>query len=91
TIRLFVPNALAPNGFNREFRPVILSGNIAAYEMQIFDRYGSIVFFSDSPDEAWKGKKEGRKLPQGVYVYRIYLKLENGNEVEKKGHVLLLR
>lgn len=90
-IRIFTPNALAPDGFNQEFKPVILSGNIAQYEMQIFDRYGSIVFSADSPSEAWKGKRDGKKLPQGVYIFRIYLKLENGKEAEKKGHVLLLR
>lgn len=90
-IRIFVPNALAPNGVNREFKPVILAGNIASYEMEIFDRYGGIIFSADSPDEAWKGKKDEKKLPQGVYVYRIRLVLENGNETERKGHVLLMR
>ena len=90
-IRIFAPNALAPNGINQEFKPVILSGNIARYEMQIFDRYGSIVFSTNQQDEAWKGKRGEKKLPQGVYVYRIYLVLENGREAEKKGHVLLLR
>ncbi len=59
--------------------------------MQIFDRYGGIVFSADSPNEAWRGKKDGKKLPQGVYVYRIHLVLENGKEAKKKGHVLLLR
>ena len=90
-IRIYAPNAIAPNGINQTFKPVILSGNIARYEMQIFDRYGSAVFTADSVDEAWKGKKDGKQLPQGVYVYRIYLVLENGKEAEKKGHVLLLR
>ena len=89
--KIFVPNAFAPSGFNREFKPVILSGNIAKYEMQIYDRYGSIVFSTDDPDIAWKGKKEGNKLPQGVYVYHIRLELGNGNKAEKKGYVTLLR
>lgn len=90
-LRIFVPNALAPGGLNQEFKPVILSGNIASYEMQIYDRYGSLVFTAKNPDDSWKGKKDGRKLPQGVYVYRIYLVLENGQESEKRGNVLLLR
>ncbi len=90
-VKIFTPNALAPDGFNQEFKPVILSGNIARYEMQIFDRYGGIVFSADAPEEGWKGKKNGRKLPQGVYVYRIVLTLESGDKAEKSGHVLLLR
>lgn len=90
-ITIHAPNALAPNGFNQEFKPLILSGTIARYEMQIFDRYGSMVYSADSPDEGWKGKKDGKKLPQGVYVYRIALVLENGDSAEKKGNVLLLR
>ena len=90
-IRIFVPNALAPSGVNREFKPVLLAGSIATYEMQIFNRYGGAVFSTDDPDEAWKGKKDGRKLPQGVYVYRIRLVLENGNVTERKGNVVLLQ
>lgn len=90
-VRIFVPNALAPNGFNREFKPVLLAGSIATYEMEIFNRYGGVVFSTDDPDEAWKGKKDGRKLPQGLYVYRIRLVLENGNETERKGNVVLLQ
>ncbi len=90
-IRIFTPNALAPNGFNQEFKPVILSGSIARYSMEIFDRYGSIVFSTDDPAESWKGKKDGKRLPQGVYVFRVYLQLENGKEAEKKGYVLLMR
>lgn len=91
-IRIFVPNALAPDGFNREFKPVIGFGQeVVEYEMEIYDRYGAQVFSTKEMDEGWRGKKDGKKLPQGVYVYKITVKESTGNVVERNGTLLLVR
>ncbi|MBI5916207.1 MAG: gliding motility-associated C-terminal domain-containing protein, partial [Bacteroidetes bacterium] len=85
------PNAFAPEGFNQEFRPLIVLGDLTKYEMRIFDRYGQEVFVSTVPDEGWNGKKDGRDLAQGVYVYTINVTQASGKKTEKRGTVLLLR
>lgn len=91
-IRVFVPNAFAPGGINQEFKPVIGFGeDIVDYEMEIFDRNGSRIFFTKDIDESWRGKKDGRKLPQGVYVYQISVTQADGELTVKKGRVLLIR
>lgn len=90
-IVIHLPNALSPSGFNREFKPVILSGAIAKYKMEIYDRYGSVVFSTNDPDIPWTGKKGATRLPQGVYIHHIQLELENGDKAERKGYVTLLR
>jgi gliding motility-associated-like protein len=89
--RVYVPNAFVPEGFNQEFKPLIVLGDVAEYKMNIYDRYGQEVFFSANTDEGWNGKKEGKELPQGIYVYVIRVTQTNGKIVEKKGSVLLLR
>jgi gliding motility-associated-like protein len=89
--QLFVPNAFVPDGVNRIFRPVLQFGGTQEYLMTIYDRYGGVVFESRELTTGWDGKKNGRPLPQGMYVYLIRMKQGSGQEVEKKGTVMLLR
>lgn len=89
--KLYVPNAFVPDGVNREFKPVLQFGGSQDYLMTIFDRYGGIIFESQDLGIGWDGRKNGRPLPQGIYVYRIKMKQNSGQTVEKKGTVLLLR
>ena len=39
--------------------------------MQIFNRYGQLIYRTDNPDIAWDGKTEVTKkaVPTGVYYY----------------------
>lgn len=90
-LRIFVPNAFAPDGINQEFRPLIVPEDVADYELLVFNRYGEQLFVSHSPGDGWEGKKNGKPLPQGVYVYRIKVVQANGLENIKTGTVLLLR
>ncbi|PHN03884.1 T9SS type B sorting domain-containing protein [Flavilitoribacter nigricans] len=89
--KLFVPNAFVPNGVNREFKPVLQFGGSQEYLMTIYDRYGGIIFESQDLSIGWDGRKNGRPLPQGMYVYLIKMKQNSGQLIEKKGTVLLLR
>lgn len=89
--QLFVPNAFVPDGVNRIFKPVLQFGGSQEYLMTIYDRYGGLVFESRELNTGWDGKKNGRPLPQGMYVYLIRMKQGSGQEIEKKGTVMLLR
>lgn len=88
---VLVPNAFAPHGLNREFRPAIRYPNaITSYNLQIFDRYGQQVFESADWSEGWDGKVRDRLAPQGVYVYRLHLTYGQGGVFQKDGTVVLL-
>lgn len=91
TPEVFMPNAFAPDGKNRVFRPVVQFGVPSAYTLSIYDRWGGLLFESKSLSDGWDGRHNGRPLPQGVYLYRMQLTQESGAEVEKKGVVFLLR
>ena len=71
----YVPNAFSPNNDdkNEYFHP---SGQIVdterPYSMEIFNRYGMLVFSTNSPYDYWDGRnKKGEMCPEGVYVYKI--------------------
>ncbi|MEM6806771.1 MAG: gliding motility-associated C-terminal domain-containing protein, partial [Bacteroidota bacterium] len=69
---LFVPSAFSPNddGLNDLFS--ILAEDMTFFNLKIFDRWGSLVFQTDVPDNYWDGRTaKGGMAPQGVYVWVI--------------------
>jgi gliding motility-associated-like protein len=89
---LQVPNAIAPDGENRFFRPVVVFGqSIRNYSMLIYDRYGQELFRSTDLYDAWDGTRNGTPLPFGTYVYWIRYQAPNGTAIEQKGTVTLVR
>lgn len=90
TIR-FIPNAFTPNddGNNDFFQ--IYGDKIKEVDIQIFDKWGQLLFDEKSPNPQWNGYYKGRLLPQDIYTYRAIILFYNKNKVENKGIVTLLR
>ena len=87
---VYVPNAIAPNGVNNEFKPVIVFGNPTNYSMKIFNRWGELIFQSNSPENGWFGDKNGTKVVSGGYPYNITFKASDGTDVQKTGIVTVI-
>jgi gliding motility-associated-like protein len=90
--KIWMPNAFTPTGLNPDFRPVInFLENITTYQMSIYNRWGAKVFETNNPSEGWDGKFNGEPQAQGTFMYYITASQANGNNIETKGVVLLLR
>jgi gliding motility-associated-like protein len=66
---LTVPNAFTPNqdGLNDLF---LASGvNISYFRMQVFNRWGELLFETNDLSEGWDGRKNGINCPSDVYVW----------------------
>lgn len=88
---IYVPNAFTPNGdhWNNYFRAI--THNISSLELLIFNRWGEIVYSTESIDHEWDGTYNGLPVPDDVYVWQIdYIDLK-GNEKRLRGHVTVLR
>ncbi|MFK7933469.1 MAG: gliding motility-associated C-terminal domain-containing protein [Saprospiraceae bacterium] len=86
------PNAFAPNGRNRIFRPVITFGESADYQLIIYNRYGGIVFETTDFQQGWNGRDISGKLStSGVYIYHIRIVQPDGSTTEDTGTVTLIR
>ena len=60
--------------------------------MQIFNRWGQIVFETTRTDgRGWDGKFNGKEQPQGVYVYVIDVTIDGTRQEHYQGNVTLLR
>jgi gliding motility-associated-like protein len=68
---LYIPNSFSPNddGNNDEF--IAIGNGVASFEMQVFNRWGELVFKSNSISVGWDGKFLNLPAPMGVYVYEV--------------------
>ncbi len=75
-----IPNAFSPNGdgVNDKWEIASLS-SYPGCTVEIYNRYGQMVFSSIGYSKSWDGTKNGTKLPVGVYYYIINPK--NGRSV----------
>lgn len=86
------PNALTPDGKNPVFKPVLVFGkSISQYQLQVFNRYGELIFTSNDFHIGWDGSYKGEKLGQGVYVYVARFTQPDGTLSEQRGSIFLLR
>lgn len=88
------PNVFTPNGDGQNERfglsPDVPRNYFSAFYMQVYNRWGTLLYESSNVDEPWDGSFEGNEMAEGVYFYIVNLK--DGCEVEKeyKGFVHLL-
>jgi gliding motility-associated-like protein len=85
--RMYVPNAFAPNGQNRIWKPVTHFVDREEYNVRVFNRWGEQVFHATDENAGW----EGTGCSEGVYVYLISYKNARGEYREQKGTVLLMK
>jgi gliding motility-associated-like protein len=65
---------------------------VEEFHMQIYDRWGNLIFESRDVNQGWDGyDKNGRLLPAGVYVYKITLRLSDSQRTTQVGDVTLIR
>ena len=62
-----------------------------SFELRVFDRWGNMLFESFSQKRGWDGYYKGRLAKQDVYVYKVRVKLENGDFITSVGDVTLIR
>lgn len=90
---IFLPNTFTPDGDgdNDFFFPKGLGLNLVDYELIVFDRWGELVWTSSTVYPKWDGTHKGRECPQGTYVWKLKTIDQGAKNIERAGHVNLLR
>lgn len=93
---LYVPNAFTPDndGFNDFFFVYGQDIDLNEYVLQIFNRWGEVVFETNDIYQPWDGSFNGgdHYVQDGVYVWRIETRsLTSSEKKEYTGFVTLLR
>jgi gliding motility-associated-like protein len=89
------PNAFTPDqATNSIFRPIVICG-ADDYHLEVFNRWGDLIFESFRYEEGWDGTANGEPAPPDTYIYRVeYYSSRNGERVlvsNEQREVLLLR
>ena len=97
-----VPNAFSPNQAggnggtygvndlnNDVFHPVLKGYD--KYELNIFSRWGELLFVSKDLNIGWDGYYKGKLCTQDVYVWKIIATSIDGKKINKTGDLLLLK
>lgn len=92
---VYTPNAFTPDQdeANSVFKPVVYL-EIVKWDLQIYNRWGELVFESQDPNIGWDGTNQFGKVSQdGIYMWKLrYTSCEPENpEHLITGHVSLLR
>lgn len=89
---LFVPSAFTPNGDGLNETFAIKGVQVYKYRIEIYDRWGMLVFASTNLTQPWNGTINGDPANAGLYTYRIWY--NSGQESKSRtytGTVTLIR
>lgn len=89
----FIQSAFTPNGDGRNDVFEIKQKGITEWHLQIFDRWGKLVFETYDATDYWDGThmESGQPVPQGAYTYSIDLVWYRGTYFSRMGTITLFR
>jgi gliding motility-associated-like protein len=88
----FVPDAFTPDGDGLNDVFVAQGNRISSFEMQVFDRWGGVIFESTSINLGWDGTDfSGTPIDNGIYLYHIALYDHSGRLWVYNGELKLMR
>jgi gliding motility-associated-like protein len=64
---------------------------IDTYHIEIYDRWGRLVFESDDIENSWDGTIDGKPAPADVYTYLVEAGGRKKQKEAVKGTVTLIR
>ena len=87
-----LPTAFTPNhdGLNDLFG---VAGGFAyiSFYMQIFDRWGNLLFVANDPSQKWDGTYKGKPMPNGAYSWILSYTNVRGYKIFLPGTVMVIR
>lgn len=89
---VYLPTAFTPNGDNlNDYFGVPLQNKNRLLSLRIYNRWGEIVFETNSVAKRWDGTYKNQVLKTDIFVYYLEMKGFSGNLITQKGSLLLIR
>ena len=92
---LYIPKAFTPD--NGDIKndvwniTVNQSESIDSYKLQVFSRWGQLVFETNSLQEGWDGTFANNFAANGMYIFDIQIQFAQGQTLRETGRIVLLR
>jgi gliding motility-associated-like protein len=88
--KIYMPNAIVPKGINNILKPVSVFVSAPGYQLQVFNRWGQLLFETSDPSQGWDGTYKGNYVETGVYVYLIHYRNALNQVRVQKGNVAVI-
>lgn len=91
-VPIAVPNAFTPNndGYNDTFSPII-NEQVFNYSFKIFNRFGQLIFQTNSINKRWDGTFKNQLQTAATYIYQIGFFNINQKYFNYTGNIILIR
>jgi gliding motility-associated-like protein len=90
---VYIPNSFTPDndGINDVWKPVVY--NLPGYELWIYDRWGTEVFYTNDETKYWTGNIRGGEyyVEPGIYLYHFKFVVDEFDVKLQKGMVTVVR
>ena len=89
---VYIPNSFTPNGDGVNDLFKFTTGCVAHFELNIFNRYGMLVYSAQKGDAFWDGSDgTGYYVSDGVYLYTFRYTGFDGMNKDLKGTITVFR
>lgn len=90
-MEVFVPNIFSPNGDGSNDYLVVKGPRLFNYHIQVYDRWGKVVFESTEQKDFWDGTLNGEVLAPQTFVYILSGETVLGEQIVKEGNVSIIK
>ncbi|UAY51204.1 LamG-like jellyroll fold domain-containing protein [Ferruginibacter albus] len=89
---IIMPTAFSPNGdgLNDLLRPTLIDMQQLNF-LRIYNKWGQLIFETSDAAKGWDGTYQGQSQPLGSYVWMAQGINKNGEIINEKGQVVLVR
>ena len=88
---VFVPSAFSPNNDGENDALCVYSDCLENFTFTIYNRWGEKVYETSNMSICWDGTWKGKELNSAVFVYILDGYLINGQHIDQKGNISLIR
>ena len=89
---IYVPTAFTPNNDNlNETFGVVDYASVQYFSLQIYSKWGQLIFGTNDINQKWDGTFKGKKMPDGIYMWMLNYTNNRGRKFYDQGSVMLIR
>ncbi len=89
---VFLPDAFTPNRDNlNDYFGVPLQNKNRLISLTVYNRWGQVVFETNSVYKRWDGTFKNQVLKTDIFVYYLVMQGLSGNKITQKGKLMLIR
>ena len=88
---IYLPNVFSPNGDGQNDILYVKGKGVETITLTIYNRWGNKVFEGKDMEQGWDGTYNGIEQGSAVFVYYISATFTNGQTVEDKGNVSIVK